>query len=222
MLNNKVLFKFKFFFKMELKNFINKIQKEAKALVGKETKSKSFYSQNDFGNEAVALEAFQISKEKLLDINKWSELPGLTSGFYLYDKYSSPKNRPEAGDYIKIILPGPALPENWVRIHRVFVEENIAYFSVHPDKDPAEKDKEEIDHFFIPEADNNFVVELEDNKINAYVIGRREGINNRGKEAGDRAILNTLIAEGGWAFFQDVQWQTLTDYLVHLIEIEED
>lgn len=207
---------------MEIKNFINKIRKEARTLVGKETKNRTFYSQNEFENEAIALEEFHRSKEKLLNINHWSYLPGLTSEFHLYDKFNNPKDKPEEGDYVKIVLPGPALPENWVRIHRIFVEDNIAYFSVHPDKAPCEKDKEEIDHFFIPEADNNFLVELEYNKINAFVIGRREGINNRGKEAGDRAIINTLIAEGGWAFFQDVQWQTLTDYLVHRVEIEKD
>lgn len=48
---------------------------------------------------------------------------------------------------------------------------------------------------------------------------KNEGINNKGKEAGNRKLINTLIAEGGWAAFQKFQWEKLTDYLVHKIEI---
>jgi hypothetical protein len=53
----------------------------------------------------------------------------------------------------------------------------------------------------------------------AFEIGKNEGINNQGEDAGDRKLINTLIAEGGWAGFQELQWKKLTDYLVHRIEI---
>ena len=44
-------------------------------------------------------------------------------------------------------------------------------------------------------------------------------INNKGEEAGDRKMINTLLAETGRVGFQQFQWKLLTDYLVHKIEI---
>lgn len=67
--------------------------------------------------------------------------------------------------------------------------------------------------------------ELEKNpgslRIIAYEIGRTQGIYNKGREAGEREIVNILIAEGGWAGFQKLQWKKLTDYLIHQIELKE-
>jgi hypothetical protein len=101
------------------------------------------------------------------------------------------------------------------------VEENLANFTVSPSEDPQKRHaagEQEIEHFFIKEATSTFQVELHGNRLIALEIGKNEGINNQGEEAGSRGILNTLIAEGGWAFFQKVQWEKLTSYLVHNIE----
>ncbi len=76
----------------------------------------------------------------------------------------------------------------------------------------------EIKHFFIKEASSTFRVERHGTLIKALEIGKNEGINNQGPEAGDRTVINTLIAEGGWALFQEMQWDKLTRYLVHLEE----
>jgi hypothetical protein len=199
-------------------NFFDKLKKEAKLLIGEAAKNKNFYSQKEYPDIIDAAAAFEVTKKKLLDINKWSELPGFTSEFQIFDKARKPKEKPDEGDFIRIILPGP-LPENWVRIIAIKDEGDLVFLSVRPDKNPCERDKEEIDHFFSPESTNNFAIELDENKVNAYVLGRKESINNRGEKAGDRAIINTIIAEGGWAFFQDIQWQTLTDYLVNHLEV---
>jgi hypothetical protein len=73
-----------------------------------------------------------------------------------------------------------------------------------------------VAHFFGGEATSTFRVELQGNTLVASEIGRDERINNQGNEAGGRAVVNTLIAEGGWALFQQMQWKKLTDYLAHL------
>ncbi len=92
-------------------------------------------------------------------------------------------------------------------------------FTVSPSENPQEKENnQETKHFFTQDATSTFQVELQGKRIIAKEIGKDEAINNQGDEAGSRAMINTLIAEGGWAVFQKIQWQKLTDYLVHEID----
>jgi len=50
--------------------------------------------------------------------------------------------------------------------------------------------------------------------ILAFELGKDEAINNKGKKAGKRKLLNTIIAESGWLGLQRLQWEDLTNYLV--------
>jgi hypothetical protein len=213
---------------MGLKDIVNKIKdkivKEKEVLEGEESKDKFFYSQQEFPNEANAKSEFERSKRKLFDVNQWSNLPGVTSSFQLFKPSGEIKftDNPEVGDYIKILLPGP-MPENWVKV--IDVEEGIdsAEFTVSPSPKPKSKGKsEETDHFFTSDATSTFRVNRKGNIIFGYEIGKDESINNQGEEAAGREWINTLIAQGGWLGFQKVQWEKLTDFLVHLIEIEEE
>jgi hypothetical protein len=93
-----------------------------------------------------------------------------------------------------------------------------AEFTVQPSGEPSQggdEAGEEIEHFFRKEARSTFRVQLQGNTLIASEIGRHESINNQGAEAGNRAVINTVIAKGGWALGQKLQWQKLTDYLVH-------
>lgn len=208
---------------MGLKNFINKIKHEAEALTGDATKDKEYTNQNTYPNEAAARKAFELSKQKLFDVNRWSDLPGINSTFELFDEAGNKLNQPldKTGYYIRIELPGPT-PENWVHVRDLKVEEHRAEFTVHPSTkpQPAPHEEHEIKHFFAKEASSTFRVERNGNTLVGYEIGRNEAINNQGEEAGDRALANTLIAEGGWAGIQKLQWDKLTAYLVHLEEAE--
>jgi hypothetical protein len=197
-------------------------KKQKDLLLGQDTIDKTFSSDNAYESRELAQKAFERSKEKLFDVHSWSSLPGTTSSFLLYDSMGVKKEsgRPEEGDYMKIILPGP-VPENWVHITEVKDLDRQAWFTTSPSIDPTGPDKEKIEHFFIKEATSTFKVVLNDKHISAHEIGKKEGINNQGVEAGKRKLINTLISEGGWLGFQKLQWQKLTDYLVHKIEIEE-
>ena len=209
---------------MGLKDFFKEAKEEKKVIEGEITKDKTYSSSNSFKDESDAADEFTRSIKKLYKVKEWSELPGLTSKFILYDNTGQKKQaeKPAIKGYIKIILPGPA-PENWVTVTDIREEEKMVEFTVSPSIDPTadrgEKDK--IKHFFIDEATSTFRVELRGNEIHAWEIGRNEGINNEGREAGERKLINTLIAEGGWAGFQELQWKKLTEYLVHKIELEE-
>jgi hypothetical protein len=123
---------------------------------------------------------------------------------------------PEVGDYIRIDIPGP-VPENWVRVIRVHVAPDEAEFVVKPSPDPrkgGEAGSGEVEHFFRREASSTFRVDRQGATLTGWEIGKNEGINNQDEQAGNRGVLNTVVAEGGWALFQELQWKKLTDYLV--------
>lgn len=197
---------------------ISKIKEEIDVLKGGSTKDKTYSSEHTFPDAQAAQQAFERARQKLFDVDKWSGLPGLNSTFELYDTNGirARGRHVQKGDFIRIALPSPT-PENWVYVHEISEEGNACQFTVNPSKDP-QTSGEDIEHFFVKEATSTFRVELESTTLRAFEIGKNEGINKDGKEAGNRGLLNTLIAEGGWAGFQEFQWKKLTDYLVHKTE----
>jgi|SRR5690554_4346601 len=207
---------------MVFKKIIKKIQEEKEVILGDATKDKLYSSDQEFPSEELAAKEFKRSVQKLFHVNQWSEMPGITSTFELHDPkgIAKPGSRPEVKDYIKIVLPGP-VPENWVTVVDAQESNTSAEFTVSPSINPTKRSEEqdEIEHFFIAEATSTFKVQLEGTKISAYEIGKREGINND-RDAGNRKLINTLIATGGWAGVQEFQWNKLTDFLVHKIELE--
>ena len=203
---------------MSLGDFLDKAKQEARVIQGEATKDTRFSSQHPYPDAASATQAFARAQEKLFHVDGWSTLPGFSAKFGLYDRAGLRKTgSPAVGDCVRITLPGP-LPENWVTVTDVQTGPRQAQFTVQPCGNP--KDREEspegaVAHFFGGEATSTFRVELQGNTLVASETGRNERINNQGDEAGSRAVVNTLIAEGGWAMFQEMQWKKLTDYLAH-------
>ena len=210
---------------MSIKDIFNKVKKEAKVLQGEETKDKLYQNENTYPTEQEAITAFEHSKRKLFDVNDWTKLSGVNSTFELYDNHGrrSTALKPEIGYYMKIILPASTI-ENWVQVTDIREEESLAEFTVQPSEKPKElaEDEAEVKHFFSKEASSTFRVTRQGNVIHGYEIGKNEAINNQGEDAGNRAVLNTFVAEGGWAIFQQLQWDKLTRYLVHLEEKKEE
>lgn len=209
---------------MGIKDIFNKltdkVEHEVNAAKGEEGKDKLFSTESIYPTEAEAKSAYQRSVKKLFDVNGWSGIGGINSTFTLYNHYGQPAGGKKAavGDYIKIELPGAKI-ENWVQVVNIKDDEQGVEFTVRPSEIPEEKqepgEEEETKHFFTDEASSTFRVERLGNKIIAFELGLNEVINNDGEEAGGRGVLNTLIAESGWAFFQKLQWDKLTAYLVH-------
>jgi hypothetical protein len=206
---------------MSIISFFNDLTREIKILLGEGSKDKIYSSQNSFPDRQIAAKEFERSKGKLFDVNRWSDFPGVSSKFELYDNRGNgtEAQKPEVGYFIRILLPSPT-PENWVQITHLKEESQVAEFTVNPCRDPLENN-EDVEHFFVKEATSTFKVELKNTTIYAYEIGKNERVNNQdNKEAGKRKAINTLLAAGGWAGFQKLQWEKLTKYLVHKIEIE--
>lgn len=207
---------------MDIKDIYKKLKRKTKILEGEEYTDQQFASHHDFPDEITAKKEFERARKKLFNVNKWSELPGFSSEFKLYNDRGELRSveKPDLGDYILINLPGP-VPENWVKVIDLKEEEDLAEFTVSPSEDPKNKETKEIKHFFVDEAISIFRVLRDQNSLYAFEIGRNIAVNNEGEEAGDRKAINTLIAGGGHLGFQKLQWEKLTDYLVHNIETEE-
>ncbi|PKV62817.1 hypothetical protein [Pontibacter ramchanderi] len=210
---------------MGIKKIVDKVKEEVKVLKGEESKDKVYQNEQDYPNAASARAAFEESKQKLFNVNLWSNLEGINSTFELHDERGrkTTAEAPKIGDYVKVTLPGAEV-ENWVQVNNIKTTENMAEFTVQPSSKPNPPADEEAvtEHFFTSDATSTFRVEVQGTKLIASEIGKNEYINNQGDESGKRAVLNTLIAEGGWAGFQGLQWDKLTSYLVHKEEAKTD
>jgi hypothetical protein len=201
---------------MGIKNIIQGAKHAAQLLTGEQHKDSRFSSTKTFDAEPAARQAFERATQKLFGVEAWSDISALSSTFTLYDAAGNRKTAqtPQVGDYISIELPGP-FPQNWVQVTEIHTGKNEAQFTVKPSQSPQPEDSpQEVKHFFTAEASSTFLVKLEGNILSAYEIGKDEVVNNQGAQAGDRPVVNTLVAAGGWAGFQKLQWQLLTDYLV--------
>ena len=200
---------------MKLKSIVDQFEHEVKVVQGKATKDRVYASYRTLPDELTAKYAFATSVAKLLNVHGWSALSSISADFELYDSIgkAKPDGPAKVGDFIQIILPGPA-PANWVRIIHDTLTETCAEFTVQPCADPTAGESDQIEHFFDQQARSTFRVALDGCTISAFEIGQQEAINNQQPQAGGRAFVNTLIAETGWLFYQKIQWQLLTDYLV--------
>lgn len=203
--------------KDKAKNVADNLKNEAEVIKGERSKDKVYTSTNDFPDEQHAKTEFAFARERLFQVNDWSDIPGIgNADFTIYDPDGSKvDNRMVAvGDYLKIDLPGP-VPMYWVEVVDLKDEDDLAEFAVKPASDPTTPENPEVvDHFFHEGARSIFRIERKGNLISGMEIGINEAINNQGEQAGSKAVVNTVVAETGWAFFQENQWKNLTDYLV--------
>jgi len=198
---------------------LQKMKHEGEVLKGDKSKDKQYSSTRDMGSEQAAKAEFERAKERLFNVNAWSDIPGIANArFTLYSREGSPltKTAAQVDDFIEIDLPGP-LPMYWVRVVDVLVGDDEASFTVQPTYDPTDEDDRTVtDHFFQDRARSIFRVERKGSELWAAEVGIDEAVNNEPAEAGDKAVVNTLVSAGGWAIFQRYQWKNLTDYLVGL------
>lgn len=205
--------------KEKASKLVEEVKKEAEVLKGEATKDKLYSTSRQFDDEDSAAFEFSRSRERLFNVNGWSDIPGIANAsFQLFSAEGESLNRNavEVGDFIKIDLPGP-LPFYWVKVIELSDERDSAQFTVQPTYDPTENDDKTVtDHFFQDKARSIFRVERKANEITAMEIGIDESANSKEGEAGDKAITNTLVSAGGWAAIQKYQWKNLTDYVVGL------
>jgi hypothetical protein len=167
---------------------------------------------------------FIQAKEKLFDINHWSDISeGLSASFLLIDRYGKPKKGiPEPGDHFRIDIPGPGSSAgsgfDWVRVE--MVEDHCAseadcewvVIKVRPSEDPTKK--EGVAHFFEEKATSSFIVKRENDTIAAEVHGRNEKPNTEAEKLPDK-VRNIVIGASAVAGFAKVQWEKLAKGLLN-------
>lgn len=137
-----------------------------------------------FGTISEAATFFAIACKRLLSINKWGDLSGL-SDFQLFDEHGVSVHREGAqGDYIRIDIPGPGPTAgdgfDWVRIEEIVQvnngEEELLSIRVRPSAKPlAEEDSPA--HFLQADATSTFIVRREQRVVSAEEHGRNEQAN---------------------------------------------
>ena len=203
--------------KDKAKDAADNVKKETEVIKGERSKDKQYTSTNDFPDDLRAKREFTFARERLFQVNDWSNIPGIgNADFTIYDPdgHKVDNRMVAVGDFLKIDLPGP-VPMYWVEVIDLKDEDELAEFTVKPASDPTTtEDPEVVDHFFQEGARSIFRIERKGNQITGMEIGVNEAINNQGEQAGSKAVINTVVSETGWAFFQENQWKNLTDYLV--------
>lgn len=172
------------------------------------------------GAEAVFF--FKIVKERLLDVNKWAEIAGISmSTFKLTDSKGNEVSRKVTdGDYIKIDIPGPGPKAgkgyDWVVIENIRSETSddaeVLSFTARPASNPTTDDNDTA-HFLRHEATSTFQVKRIGNTIYAEEHGRNEVANTDTSNMLDN-IRNTVVGLGARIGFSYPQWKALVKGLL--------
>jgi hypothetical protein len=165
---------------------------------------------------------YNVSKERLLNVNNWHKIAGIISArFQLIDPNGKEiSGNAEKNDYIKVDIPGPGSKEgdgfDWVCIEELkeIDEANVQStgFRVRPSHNPL-GDKNNIAHFDDDAATSNFIVTREGIKVSAVIIDRNVKPNDDTESATDK-IRHTAIGMSAIGAFSKLQWQNLADGLV--------
>jgi len=176
----------------------------------------------EFTTEAQAIHFFQTVKERLLDINRWTEIAGIQmSKFFLTDASGNPVQRKAtSGDHIKIDIPGPGSQTgegyDWVTIEEIKSEiidgTEVLSMTARPSANPN-ANSDDIAHFLSEEATSTFQVKRSGTTIYAEEHGRNEKPNINTDNKLDN-IRNTFVGWGAKIGFSYPQWKSLVKGLL--------
>jgi hypothetical protein len=174
-------------------------------------------------SEAEAIHFFKTVKDRLLDVNRWSDFAGgASSDFYLTDPQGNLVQRKVTdGDHIKIDIPGPGTKTgagyDWVTIEeiksQVLDDAEVLSMTARPSANPL-SDEEETAHFLTQEATSTFQVKRIGKTIYAEEHGRNEVPNTDLNRPLDN-IRNTFVGWGAKIGFSYPQWKALVNGLLN-------
>ncbi|TKC07112.1 hypothetical protein [Pedobacter frigoris] len=176
----------------------------------------------ELASEAEAVHFFKTVKERLLDVNRWTEIAGgVMSDFFLTDAEGNLVHRKAtSGDHIRIDIPGPGTQTgggyDWVTIEeikaQVLDDAEVLSMTVRPSANPLTRG-EDTAHFLTDEATSTFQVKCIGRTIYAEEHGRNE-VPNTDTESTIDNIRNTFVGWGAKAGFSYPQWKTLVKGLL--------
>lgn len=161
---------------------------------------------------------YQEVRGRLLDVNRWHELAGAaTADFQLTDAEGKEVDRTaRTGDHFRIRIPGPGSitgeGNDWVRIEAIEDRGDALAIRVRPATNP-QNDRQDVAHFFSPDATSSFIVRREGDTVTAGVYGRNEKPNTDTETTIDK-LRNAAVATGAITGFSKLQWKSLVNGLV--------
>lgn len=172
-------------------------------------------------NEAQAIEMFQMAAERLLDINNWGEFASKLSATFSLTDYSGVSinyKQPEAGNLIRIQLPGPPNIDgsgyNWVKIEKIEKDKDLIrkleslLIQVRPVENPFDKKQETQAHLYTIDTTSTFAVIRKNKIIWVLELGRHEVINASVNSIYNKAR-SLCIALAAFAGLSTSQWKLL-------------
>lgn len=164
-------------------------------------------------NDAIAF--FDVACRRLLNINLWDEISGLSS-FQLFDEHGNEVHREgKQGDYIRIDIPGPGTQSgdgfDWVRIEEIIrhqdANEELLSIRVRPSVKPMAEGNSPA-HFLKAEATSTFIVRRLQLRVQAEEHGRNEMANTDTTHILDNAR-NLLVGGAAKLGLSYPQWKLL-------------
>lgn len=171
-------------------------------------------------DEIAAKKCFELASDRLLAVNSWGEISGM-SAFVLFDAGGSKVTRKaEKGDYIRIDIPGPGSSSgagyDWVKIEEIVsqnkADEQFLAMRVRPAEFPL-SDEGVVAHFLQDEATSTFLIRRKVAIITAEEHGRNELPNISEGKLLDRGrnLIVGLAAKFGLSY---PQWKMLVKGLL--------
>jgi hypothetical protein len=168
-----------------------------------------------FGTMTEAANFFATACSRLLNINDWGNIAGMSS-FRLFDQHGAEVSRTgQEGDYIRIDIPGPGPRSgdgyDWVRIEEIVHvndgEEEFISIRVRPSAKPlAEEDSPA--HFLKADATSTFIVRRQRIVVSAEEHGRNEMANTDTESIIDNGR-NMLVGGAAKLGMSYPQWKLL-------------
>lgn len=177
----------------------------------------------ELATEMEAVHFFRTVKERLLDVNRWTEIAGGSmSDFFLTDEAGNLVYRKATGgDHIRIDIPGPGTQTgggyDWVTIEEIKLEvlddAEVLSMTARPSANPLAANQDTA-HFLTKEATSTFQVKRVGRTIFAEEHGRNEVPNTDTENTLDN-IRNTFVGWGAKAGFSYPQWKALVKGLLN-------
>jgi hypothetical protein len=174
-----------------------------------------------FVSDGDAQEFFHRVRDRLFRISEWRKNSNATS-YDLFDPSgeSSQSDAIEVGKLIRIELPASG-KYDWVRVDAVNDEKDEVVLRVKPSPDPTDPERSDsTSHFFGPEAENNFCIQLDDKTIAFYVIGLNERQNTRSTDGLVESARNAAVANVG--YYSGLQKAVWKDFATNFLKTAEE
>lgn len=180
------------------------------------------FAKRKFDGKAAAAEHFEYVSRKVFNIDEWSKCSS-ASNYALFDESGTPINgHPlKEGNFLRIHLYASG-KYDWVRVVSVFQDAMETVVKVKPTFDPTAEpvDKGVISHFFVPEAENNFCVQLHDTTVSFYVIGINERQNTAETDNIVESVRNAAAANLG--YYLGIQKTVWKEFSTNMLQSNAD